>query len=327
MNIFLTFDYEIFFGERSGSVEKCIIDPTKELIKIAQTLEVPMTFFIDCGHLLALKKYSPIYPVLKKDLELITSQIKLLIGLGHACELHIHPHWEDAIYDGEKWIFDVRRYKLTDFSEDEILFIFKNYKNILEEITEKKIHIFRAGGWCLQPFSKIKKAFTELDIKIDSSVFAGGYLETKTHFYDFRKAPLKDNWRFTEDLCYEEEKGKFMEVPISSYKYSLFFFWKLYGFGRIFRERHKSTGNGSPVPSKGTKLKYLTSSQNLPISCDGYFASVLDNALRSLEIQGRNKLVIIGHPKASTSYSLVKLEKFISKNKKGNDFLTLSSLL
>lgn len=327
MNIFLTFDYEIFYGEKSGSIENCLINPTNALIDIARRHAIKMTFFIDCGHLLALKKYSTTYSNLKKDLELITTQIKLLIALGHSCDLHIHPHWEDSAYDGEKWIYDVRRYKLTDFSEEEILSIFKKYKSVLEEISGQKTHVYRAGGWCLQPFSRIKDAFAELDIRIDSSVFVGGYLKSETHFYDFRNAPGKDSWRYTEDLCIEEEDGKFMEIPISSYKYSPFFFWKLYGFGRIFRPMHKPMGDGIPIKAAGTKTKYLTSSQCLPVSCDGYFASAMEEALKSLKIQSRNKMVIIGHPKACTKFSLAQLQKFILKNKNENVFSTLSSLL
>ena len=327
MKIFLTFDYELFFGKKSGTAEKCIIEPTQKLIEIAERHGVKITFFIDCGYLRALKKYSDSYPVLKKEYELVTNQIKLLVELGHACELHIHPHWEDSSYNGNEWLFDTRRYKLSNFSEHDILNIFKSYKNILEEITNKPTVVYRAGGWCLQPFSKIQKSFFETGIKIDSTVYKNGYLDSDTHFYDFRSAPDKDSWRFTEDLCVEEVKGKYIEVPISSYNYSPFFFWKLYGLGRLFRSFHKALGDGVPIIAKGTKKKYLTSSHVLPISSDGYFASTLSSALNQLEVNGKTYMVIIGHPKACTKYSLVTLDKFIEKEKSRNIFSTLSSLL
>ncbi len=44
MNIFLTFDYELFFGEKTGTVEKCMINPTNELLKISKKYSIPMTF-------------------------------------------------------------------------------------------------------------------------------------------------------------------------------------------------------------------------------------------------------------------------------------------
>ena len=327
MKIFLTFDYELFFGERSGTAEKCILAPTQKLIEIAKKYAVQLTFFIDCGYLVALKKYSSDHPELEKEYKLVSAQIKLLTELGHSCELHIHPHWEDSSYNEGKWIFDVRRYKLSDFSEEDILMIFKKYKTCLEEITGKPSTVYRAGGWCLQPFSKIENTFREMGIKLDSTVYQQGYLNSDTHFYDFRNAPDKEQWRFTEDLCKEDINGKYLEVPISSYKYSPVFFWKLYGLGRLFRNKHKAGGDGTPIPTKGIKRRYLTASQILPVSSDGYFASALSTSYRKLKREKKSNMVVIGHPKACTLYSFAALEKFIAKEKDKNSFATLSSLL
>ena len=83
-------------------------------------------------------------------------------GLAYA-DVKKLRRWEIVTgVDGEKWLSDTNRYKLSDFEEEEIGVIFKKYKAILEEITGKKTSIYRAGGWCLQPFSKIKKAFLDL---------------------------------------------------------------------------------------------------------------------------------------------------------------------
>ncbi len=327
MNIFLTFDYELFFGKKSGTIEKCIIEPTNQLINIAKKHSIKLTFFIDCGYLVTLTKSSVDFPILRKEYELVSNQIKELSDLGHACELHIHPHWENTVFNGNEWLFDTSNYKLTDFTEEEISGIFLKYKKALETITGKPTNVYRAGGWCLQPFSKIKKSFLEMGIKMDSTVYKNGYLDSDTHFYDFRNAPDKDNWRFTDDLCIEDINGEFLEIPISSFRYNPFFFWKLYGLGRLFPSRHKSIGDGIPIAAKGVKMKYLTSSQFLPVSCDGFFASSLNQALHSLEKSGKKNMVIIGHPKACTKYSIKALDNFILKGKVRNSFTTLASLL
>ena len=47
MNLFLTYDYELFFGAPTGTVEKCIIEPTNLLREIANRTGVKMVFFID----------------------------------------------------------------------------------------------------------------------------------------------------------------------------------------------------------------------------------------------------------------------------------------
>ena len=50
------------------------------------------------------------------EIEKISSQISKLSSAGHQIALHVHPHWEDCKFDGDKWIIDTKRYKLSDFS-------------------------------------------------------------------------------------------------------------------------------------------------------------------------------------------------------------------
>ena len=57
MKIFLTYDYELFFGEPSGSVEKCMLEPTADLLNLAKGKDVFLTFFVDVGYLIQAEKY------------------------------------------------------------------------------------------------------------------------------------------------------------------------------------------------------------------------------------------------------------------------------
>src|ERR1700733_6978930 len=100
MDIFITLDYEIYFGSDPGTVAKCIIEPTTMLINIAKKHDVRFSFFVDCGFLLKLDEFRKKYPVLENDYIAVVSQIKKLSSSGHDIQLHIHPHWEDSYYDG-----------------------------------------------------------------------------------------------------------------------------------------------------------------------------------------------------------------------------------
>ena len=95
MNIFLTYDYELFFGEPTGTVEKCIIEPTNLLRAIAQRTGIKMVFFIDVGYLKKLIAFKDQFPNVKAEHDAIIDQVKKLVAEGHDCQLHIHPHWED----------------------------------------------------------------------------------------------------------------------------------------------------------------------------------------------------------------------------------------
>ena len=70
-NILLTFDYELFLGKRSGSAQKCMIEPTNELLKILLKNNAKAIFFIDTTYLDQLERVSINHQKAKKDLEII----------------------------------------------------------------------------------------------------------------------------------------------------------------------------------------------------------------------------------------------------------------
>lgn len=326
MNIFLTYDYELFFGKPTGSVEKCIIAPTNLLREIAKRTGVKMVFFIDTGYLKKLEFYKDIHPKVAHEYLLIQNQIDNLVSEGHDCQLHIHPHWEDVTHNGAEWEMVVSRYKLTDFSAEEILELVLEYKAILEKWTGKTAHSYRAGGWCLQPFEKIEKAFQQANLKLDSTVFPGGKFVAGNYYYDFTQTPVKDKWRFQSDLCVEEKDGEFWEYPISNYFYTPLFFWRLFILGRLKPSQHKPIGDGYPMSSPGLRKKMLTKGMNLCASVDGYFVTKLNVILKRNQQNKFNEFVIIGHPKACTPFALKKLEKFIEQHKNKYTFLTFSDI-
>lgn len=326
MNIFLTHDYEIFFGTPTGSARKCIVDPTNALMEITERTGVRMTYFIDIGYLIALEQFKGQFRQLKVDFELVRNQIRRLVEQGNDCQLHIHPHWEDSIFDGKRWHIDVSRYKLRDFDPvlaDELV---KKYAARLYRLTGQKVHSYRAGGWCLQPFKPLRKVFNEVGIKYDTTVFQGGYKSNEVYYYDFRNAPSKSRYNFGKKIEVEDDEGEFVELPIASAKYYPLFFWQLFGWGRVLPSRHKPIGDGMPISSGGSKWQYLSKPSRLPVSMDGYFAKKLSSQLKRQAAKGEDNFVVIGHPKACTLYSLKKLEQFINKHKDSNEFLTFNDL-
>lgn len=326
MQIFLTYDYELFFGEPTGSVDKCIIEPTNLLRAIADRTGVKMVFFIDVGYLKKLNEFSLLYPIVEVERQQVMDQIAQLVKEGHDCQLHIHPHWEDSVHDGSNWQMKTDRYKLDDFSDEQIENIVIEYRDILFNITQKPVTSFRAGGWCLQPFDRVKTVFQKIGIKLDSTVFPDGKFTAGNYYYDFSNSPKKSCWKFSDDLIKEVSDGVFWEYPISNYRYSPWFFWRLFALGRINPKDHKPMGDGYPMSSPGLKKQMLTKGMNLSASADGYFVTKLKNVLSKNEKLGYNQMVILGHPKACTLFALKKLEKFINDHKNKHEFLTFAEL-
>ena len=221
--VILSFDYELFFGDKSGTVLKTLIEPTNKILDAMDSVGFKGNFFIDWQMLKYLKEENTERTL--SDYNLIKNQLKDMVRRGHRIELHIHPHWVDAKYNGDgTWNFDdFSHYSLQSFTQSEITKLFEEGVGLLTAIAQDvdpsyKIVAFRAGGWAIQPFDKIKEGFIKTGIMIDSSASFGQAAVHKDSFYDFRNMPKKGLYRFNNDVCEEDEKGCFIEVPISSQK-------------------------------------------------------------------------------------------------------------
>jgi peptidoglycan/xylan/chitin deacetylase (PgdA/CDA1 family) len=317
MQAMLTFDYELFFGENSGTVYKCMLEPTDRLLDIAERNQVPMTFFIDIGFLLKMEEYLAEFQHLSEEYNAIIEQFQRMQALGCDLQLHIHPHWENSRFDGEKWqIITDGCYKLSDFSVPEIDRIVRKYYAGLKRLTGKPPVAYRAGGWCIQPFLLVEKTFQELQLRIDSSVFPGGEFQSPHYAFDFTSvAPFSSSYSFQSDVCIADEDGFFREIPIASWKYSPLFYWKLYILGRLNPKDHQMIGDGNFVAQPGRKKSVLTKFTWNHVSSDGYYASMLLKQARVYEKKGVDFFVVIGHPKGMTHFSLKALEVFVNQSK------------
>ena len=324
MNIYITLDYELFFGSESGTIDNCIIKPTQELLNIVEPYNIKIICFVDAGYIVALEKYKAKFPELEVDYQKITDQISYLSQNNHGIELHIHPHWENSYYDGSKWVFNTDKYKLSDFNTSEVENIVKKYNDVLIKISNKSPKAFRAGGWSAQPFSHIKNALLDNNVLIDSSVYPKGYYNSKNQEFDFRNVDnYKTKYNFSDDLTQEDVNGLFTEIPISSCEISPFFFWN-FAFKKIFKQdKHTSFGDGIAIKmnKKGMIRLMLTYSYSV-VSIDGFKSSLIKRSFNKYINNTKNQgnFVLIGHPKAFTPYSLKKLQYFVKNNVNKHEF-------
>lgn len=328
MNVFITLDYELFFGENSGSVQKCIIKPTEQLLKIVDQYDIKLVIFVDVGYLVKLKELKKEFKNLEEDYHAITQQIQVLARNGHEIALHIHPHWEESEYDSGRWKFNTNQYKLADFTKEKAYEIVLKYANCLKQVSKTTPISYRAGGWSAQPFSHIKQALKDAGIRVDSTVYSNGIYKSKYQNFDFTNVPqYKTSYRFENDLTAEVENGYFSEYPISSHKISPLFFWQ-FAFEK-FRKKpeHRAYGDGQAIKkSKKGVLRLMAKSSHSVVSVDGYKASFLHEAFKNYldNTTSEDNFVIIGHPKAFTPYSLEKTREFIAQYAGNHNFTTFA---
>ncbi len=222
-NLLLTYDYELFLGNRSGSVDECLLKPTYQTLDILKKYNAKAIFFVDTTYLLQLKTYFHIKEC-KDDFEKVIHQLQQIIKTGHYVFPHLHPHWLDAEYlrESNEWKLNkIEKYRFHLLTADERKQIFDGSIQLLKEIIhpitpEYKIDCYRAGGWCLQPFADFKPFFDKHQFKYDMSVMKGFYLFSEVQFFDYSNAPSKDIYTFQDDVLIENPNGHFKQFSISS---------------------------------------------------------------------------------------------------------------
>lgn len=318
MNIFLTFDYELFLGNSSGTPERCLIEPTEALLEIASRHGATLVFFVDIGYLARLASDRARTPSLERDYGAVRRQIDSIISRGHEVQLHIHPGWKNAIHDNGNWKHDLAGYRLHDFSISEAAAIITEYSRTLNEVSGVAANAFRAGGWCIQPFAHIADALWNAGIRVDSTVIPGARSSTGTHAYNFTMAPAATRWFFSDDPAREDSMGKFLEIPIGSQVLPPWFFFR-FSVTKLLANRNRGAfaqfGDGMPVgSSKKEIIEKLLKSSVAPVSCDGYRCQSLERAyLDAAKTDPDGDFVVIGHPKAQSPYSLAALDRSLAR--------------
>lgn len=326
-NILFTFDYELFLGQRSGSVEKCCIEPTNSLIKVFDRYEIKNAiFFVDTTYLLRLKENFNLKA--QEDFNKIKNQLQDLIQKDHYVFPHIHPHWLDAEYlpDINQWdLKNDARYRFSSLNVIERKALFEQSVQLLYDIIHPikpsyKINAYRAGGWCIQPFVDFMPCFEENDITYDFSVLRGAMNTSERQFFDFSTVPPKDIYHFKNDPLIAES-GKFSEYVISVLeipklnqflnKILLKILWKL---------KQRSIGDGTGAKASGGKSNPETDKLMEMVSLE--LLTDLRLPLYMKYIKSKEYIQFISHPKMLSGYNLMVFKKFLSKFTKRYEFET-----
>lgn len=323
MNIHFTLDYELFFGKSSGSVYNCMIAPVDLLLEILDDYGIKTTIYVDVGYIECACRLNAD----KENISKVIAHLQYLSQEGHDLQLHVHPHWEDAKFVQNQWLFDTSRYRLADFAKEDASCIIARYTSIFDKLNLPGPKAFRAGGWCIQPFDHISEALHENGIILDSTVYSGGYNSSETHFFNFMKCPTLNDWRFNDDPCLAVDHGKFHELPISSISVSALFFWQFVFVMKSGLSIFDSFGDGKAIAlPKSRALEMLFLPSRTVASIDGFKAKLLSKYYKQKRTNNSSDLVLIGHPKALSPYSLKKISQFLEKHKHEN-FITASQWL
>ncbi len=323
-NILFTFDYELFLGKRSGTVENCLIIPTNFLLNILDKYNVKAVFFIDTSYLMRMEEESFKNKNIWFDFQKIKNQLKIISENGHYLFHHIHPHWLDAKYitSINQWdLENTNRFILLSINEHERDRLFKYSDRLLSEMLKKAKSVnvcngYRAGGLFIEPFNCFMPLFEKYNIKYDFSVVSGNKRSGEKFNYDFSYCPKDRYYNFQNSLNEEMVEGKFKEFPISKIlingKHKIFN--SIYYRSTKNRKKNSSFGDGLPVnnsinkdSAKKTLKDYFVF--DIPISLELLNPSLL--LLYKRKVLKCNYIHFLSHPKLLSEVNLNAFEKLL----------------
>ena len=318
MEGYITLDYELGMGVKTGTPELCLFAPMKYLTEMLDKYGIKTNIFVDAAYLLRIRQLKNKFPQLQKDYDEVTSHISELDEKGHAIQLHLHPQWCYSSFNGEEWILDKDHYKLSDMPLDEQKNLIHDGVQLLNSLIKRKVTAFRAGGYSVENFPELYNTFLQEGIMVDTSVLRGEMYKSKYQTYDYRSIPKKTSYKFFGTLKKENIEGEMTEYPISVKRlpYILYFLKRLFNRSKMM-EAQKKWGDGIGIGYPGgkkqmilTNLKMLTGMKSLAsyIEFGYYLEEVYSYSKRHYT---GNDFVIIGHPKILAPYTINCLEQFI----------------
>lgn len=334
LKLILTADYEVF-GNGSGCVRKCMVEPTTRMLNICDKYGTKLTLFVDVCEYWAFKKKAERDLLSKVDFShvMIENQLKDVIKRGHDVQLHFHPQWLDAKYEGAEWILNNNYWRLPSVESHpdwDLIKLFKEGKDTLESIIKPikpdySCKIFRAGAWCIQDEERVLNAMREHNFIIDSTVAPNIRIDDGLSFYDFNNTPDKPSWRIQEKVTEEREGGSITETPIYTALvpwYYILYFKILKVLKNIPFKPYKCI-NDSGSNSRKIAFKDLFKSQYKMFNfCDAttfqelkYFTKRADKKYSG---HPNVPIVMIGHPK--TFGNEKEFERFLSWASKKEDY-------
>ena len=319
IGLIITTDYEIF-GNGSGSVPHCMIEPTRNMARALEEVGGRLTVFFEVCEYWAFKQEYEKGRLKENWAGLIEEQLRGLVARGHDVQLHFHPQWLNYRFDGLSWHLDYSLWRLSalpftsEQSEFSLEELFAQGKATLENILRRAApdyhcNVFRAGAWSIQPEEEVVRAMTKFEFKVDSTVAPGLCFQDEHTYYDFSNAPEFASWTFSKKVTEPDSSHPLIkEIPIFTANVPLAknLWWQFLKLKRNIPfkpEGCKGSALASAGKSKWEKLLgILRSNRQMLTIGDGLPAETMiyltKKALKIAEKEDRKMPVVaISHPK------------------------------
>jgi len=207
-------------GNGLGNVIDLQFKPAIRLMDLYEKLGIKGTFNIEVMQQLAFEKYAEEYPEIKEQRDYWIKSVTTMLERGFDIQLHTHPQWHNAQYDGKYWKLD-KRWNIVDYNDELIEeFISGSIDYLKTNFKINKIVSFRGGGWgvCC-PSRKLFEMLEKYGIEIDISLVKGIYFDGESIKLDYTnlESPYFPYYPDYDDVRkISKSKTNIIEIPTQS---------------------------------------------------------------------------------------------------------------
>jgi hypothetical protein len=351
LNVIFTLDYEIH-GNGEGDPNALMVEPTNRLLDLLDQHDAKLTIMADVAEILKFREHRDRTGRDEFHYDAIANQLQRAVQRGHDVQLHLHPSYFNATFNGRRWEQDWSEYNFAGLPFDRLNQIVRVGKNYLEDLlkpvnTSYECVAFRAANWAISPSFNVVSALVNNGIRIETSVFKHGRRDGIVSFdYSDAHSDLVP-WRVDKNnICKRKDDGQLIESPIYCERRWIGAFltpnrvYRMFQTNRHSIARETASGVGEPSRSEGgskvwRKLRWLTGTHPWKADfnqCTGrQLARALLRASRVHDPTGDARLpfILIGHSKLFTQFNERSLQPFfslISRRRSQFGFSTLASV-
>lgn len=318
--IILSFDYEIYFD--GSNAYQQLLHKTNRILKIAETFDVKLVFFIDVLYIVKLEEFD-----LHHISKLIKEQVLVIKSKGHELQFHFHPHWLNTVYDreNESWLINETEFSYSDLIDKYGIESANEYFEKSYEYFKRYFNVtsftFRAGGLSINKFqNEYIQLLQKNEFIFDSSVLPDLLLKGKNMVIDHTGTPQKDKWKIDAESGFFKASNKsdncLTEIPIMTVNSSkigivkrAFISFK-YRLSRLMVEQKKSEISAH----KMIDLNFESSHYPVSVTFDKSSRSdiiLLKHFTKEYFSNQFNVMCILSHPKSLKESSFDVFEQYI----------------
>ncbi|MGO8880025.1 MAG: hypothetical protein ACLQMS_11010 [Desulfomonilaceae bacterium] len=220
LGLVFTNDWELY-GDGTGDYFEVQHRPLEWLAKTLENHGAKLTIMAEVGqqwaHMDIAGKSSWAAEIVSAWESSLVNRVKM----GHDVQLHLHPQWLGAKYNGSRWKLNLDKWALPNLSPEEMDQALARGKACLESLLSEvnpdyKCIAFRSGAYCVQPSSQVISGLVRNGLVCDTSVTKS---MVEDGLFDFREAfsnflPWFVNPGFIEQKA--KNPSGLIEIPIYS---------------------------------------------------------------------------------------------------------------